>query len=250
MYDLSREKPLLWQRDSLKSTVICLAMDPSGSRLAVASYTGPIEVREVSSAKVLATLTTSGRCWALAFSRDGAYLAVGTAQPTLWDVRTSKVVHTLRSPCSWDCTALDFSADGRLLAARFRDGQAVVWDISSGRVVLAPVRHSGAIVGAAFSPDGSSGGRGCRRDDRGNRFTPRGDSGLPRADGAPLQRPRGARLQRRWPVSLLAGTTASFVCGMAAHFTPDGGSAADLETREYKGFTLLELLVVIPALSA
>src|SRR5262249_45123761 len=46
-----------------------------------------------------------------------------------------------------------FSPDGQLLATGCRDKSARVWDVASGRKVLA-VTHGDAGLGVAFSPEG------------------------------------------------------------------------------------------------
>jgi WD40 repeat protein len=156
VFDLAtQEQKPLWER-ALASAVICLAMSPDGKRLAVAGFDGPVKVMEVAHERELPDLPLESRCWALAFSGDGKWLAVGTERPTLWETTTGKKVRTFSGPGSPYCTALDFSRDGRFLAAPYRDGQVVVWDVSSGRTVMAPVRHRQGVQAAAFSPDGSS----------------------------------------------------------------------------------------------
>jgi WD40 repeat protein len=155
VHDLLQGKRL-WEVHLKEHEVICLGMDSAGGQLAVASYHGPIRILAVASGKILKELPSAGRCWALAFSRDGWFLAAGLAQPVLWDVGKGKIVRTFSGSGSLYCSGLDFSPDGSLLAGAYRDGQVRVWDVSSGRTVLSPVRPREGVLAAAFSPDGSS----------------------------------------------------------------------------------------------
>lgn len=93
----------------------------------------------------------------LALSPDGALLAIAARAPVikLWNPQDGKLVHTL-SP-QFNIGALAFSPDGKRLASGgLGDGTGAlrIWDLASGAEVPAPaVSH--AIIGAAFSPDGS-----------------------------------------------------------------------------------------------
>jgi WD40 repeat protein len=50
--------------------------------------------------------------------------------------------------------ALEFSPDGRLLASGGSDDYLRVWDVRSGRLLVARVAHQGPVEGVGFSPDG------------------------------------------------------------------------------------------------
>jgi WD40 repeat protein len=104
----------------------------------------------------------------VAFSPDGRQLASGDRPGTvkIWDAQTGK------EQCKFNVGshiwALAFSPKGRWLATGSRaDGQAKVWDVSSGRLRLALPGHTKGIEGLAFSPDGrrlgSAGGDGTVR---------------------------------------------------------------------------------------
>ena len=157
LHDLARGQ-LSWKK-KLLDEVICLALDPNGTRLAVCSYTGPIVILDVATGKPEQTLPLDRRCWAIAFSRDGRSLVVGLGQPVRWDLETRKIIKTYSGLGSVHCSALDFSPDGRLLVAPYRDGQVCVWEVHTAVEPCSlpfDIRPKSGSSPSTFSPDGSS----------------------------------------------------------------------------------------------
>jgi serine/threonine-protein kinase len=96
----------------------------------------------------------------MAFSPDGAILAVGTAGGAAYLVSTAtgSVAGTLHDPGGGEIRAVAVSCDGKLLATADRNGSTYLWDLA-GAVRAAPsvtlADPAGADVRAvAFSPDG------------------------------------------------------------------------------------------------
>jgi WD40 repeat protein len=99
----------------------------------------------------------------LAYSPDGAYLAMGSgdvnrqATPgciTVWDLATGKIHYQLPGHGS-TVLAVDFSPDGRRLASAAAGADAKIWDVLTGKELLAFRGHKERITGIAFHPDGS-----------------------------------------------------------------------------------------------
>lgn len=107
---------------------------------------------------------------ALAYSADGTWLALGGADGTLWMANADG-----SSIQSWgrqwngtplqrelnasilrkQVTALMFSADARLLAVGFDNGQVDVWQTSGDKLHRTLSAHTDSVVALGFRPDGA-----------------------------------------------------------------------------------------------
>src|SRR5262249_25417236 len=120
-------------------------------------------------APVTPVLTIDALVQALDFSPDGELLA--TASGNGWeliqggdvrilDARTGAArIPSIHTP--YACRMVRFSLDGRRLVTAsggdFRtEGEARVWEVSSGQPVTAPFQHTMKVNSAGFSPDGRS----------------------------------------------------------------------------------------------
>ena len=96
---------------------------------------------------------------ALAISSDGKQLAAGGYQElTLWEIATGKIVRKMGG-FSDRVVALDYSPDGKLLAAAggppTGDGELKLLEPATGRVVAEPkASHTDTILAVRFRPDG------------------------------------------------------------------------------------------------
>lgn len=131
-----------------------LAISPSGTRLAVGAMTGTIQIYDLDTSKLWATIQLKDPS-SLAFSNDGALLAAGARDDKvrIWDFATQKLLHTCTGHKSW-VEALAFSPDGKMLASGGQDNIVHIWDVPSGKPTLDLAGHTFWILDSCLSKDG------------------------------------------------------------------------------------------------
>jgi WD40 repeat protein len=142
VWDWLQEKPLAWADG--REAGWAFAWSPDGRHLAVGANAGGVEIRDVSDGKVLHRLEHPGRVTALAFSRDGNLLAVGSSVVRVWDVRVGEFTGA-RWKHPQRVITLGFNATGDRLATGCSDDTARLFDIAGQKQdtspVLGPVDH-------------------------------------------------------------------------------------------------------------
>jgi WD40 repeat protein/DNA-binding SARP family transcriptional activator len=103
--------------------------------------------------EVIAELPSTPNFEVMRFDADGSRIALGTADTTIWDVGTERLLLTLPSSQSLP-NDIAFSPDGSRLAEGDPDGTVRVFDTSSGELLLVLRAHD-TVGTVAFSPDGS-----------------------------------------------------------------------------------------------
>ncbi|MBV8891216.1 MAG: GAF domain-containing protein, partial [Acidobacteria bacterium] len=143
------------------SWVTTMAFSPDGERLASGSWDQTLKLWQLSSGEQLSA-SKMAEIQALAFSRDGHWLAIENSADTvvLRDALTGREIRTLPSSkplrplgTNW-IYSIAFSPDGRWLATALDDKTVRLWDIDTGRGVRDFVASRHSITYIAFSPDG------------------------------------------------------------------------------------------------
>lgn len=135
-----------------------VAFSPDGSRVATLSVDQRIQIWQPQTGQPIDSFSAQALApWSMAFSPNGARLIAsgvdGTAQ--IWQVWAGQEWLTLPAPDG--ASRLGFSPDGsRLIAGTGHAGMAGVWDVTSGRQILALADggHTADVTSAGFSPDG------------------------------------------------------------------------------------------------
>ena len=145
--------------DAPANPVTAVAFHPSNNELASGGY-GEVLVWDVAGAKLSRRIAgLIGRVRGLAFSKDGARLAIAEGVPgrsgaiRLLDYSTGHVLFTLDQEKD-ECLAVAYSPDGKLVAGGAPDGTVRIWNADDGKLVTTLKEQAGWITGIAFSPEG------------------------------------------------------------------------------------------------
>ena len=121
-----------------ESAVEQLAFSPDSRRLASAAADGSVTMHDAATRQRVASVTLDGRPTALAFSPDGALLAVGGDRASwLLETNLGQVVHQLDGRAD----SLAFSDDGTQLVGVAIDGGRRRWDVASGKQTAEDIAH-------------------------------------------------------------------------------------------------------------
>lgn len=137
-------------------TVKAVAWSPDGSRLATAAYDKRLRVFAREGWRELASLVDT-RMWnrSLAWGQHGT-LATGSfgRAPVRWRLgeARARTADRLGTP---GINAMALSPDGRLAAMACDDGGARIVELATGRILRERYDHAGAVLSAAWSPDGA-----------------------------------------------------------------------------------------------
>ncbi|MBX3404973.1 MAG: hypothetical protein KF699_16295, partial [Phycisphaeraceae bacterium] len=131
------------------------AMTADDRRAAVVYTNGVVQVLEVETGRIVATVPTRGSSQAVRFSPDGTVAAVGrfSGRVDLFDPADGSII------ASWQAhddrvNTLDFSPDGKRLVTASYDHTVRVWDARTFRLMVTLRGHSAWINRARFSPSG------------------------------------------------------------------------------------------------
>jgi WD40 repeat protein len=150
-----------------------IAFSQDGSRVAFASSSSIVSVRDWVKDKVLASLPTfsEGAIEGIAYSPDGAWLAgcgggwhrSGSLSSLdqvdnkirIWDATTYKLQRSLAGH-TWTVTSVAWMADSRTLISGSEDGTLRLWEASTGLELLRLQDQGNNIHCVAVSPDGKT----------------------------------------------------------------------------------------------
>jgi WD40 repeat protein len=133
-----------------------VSFSPDGKRLATESAdASEASVWDMATGKRLLAIQSPGICCTLAFSPDGARLAIGSLNGDLkiWDATTGKLASVLSGHTD-AISRVAFSPDGTRIATAGSDGIVKIWDAHTYKELLSfIVRNGGTVNFIVFSPD-------------------------------------------------------------------------------------------------
>jgi WD40 repeat protein len=137
--------------------VRCLALAPGGRVLAAAGQDRSLWLWEASSANRQRLGEPRAHVQALAFSEDGAQLAVADFGNilTLWDVASGRS-RTFSEGVVGPVAALTFAPNGTVLAGSVNDKTIRLWEVATGMESGVLSGHARVAMALAFAPDGRS----------------------------------------------------------------------------------------------
>jgi WD40 repeat protein len=125
----------------------------TSDRLAVCAEDNSVWIIDLASGREVLRLPRQEKTvQAVAFSRDGRWLATGADKVGLWDAATGQMIAILKT--SGPVYALAFAPDSATLASAGDDQAVTVWDVARRTIVHTLRGHTAPIVGLAFQHDG------------------------------------------------------------------------------------------------
>jgi WD40 repeat protein len=137
-------------------TVISVAVNPAGTRIAAVSHDKLIKLWDLESGRELRTISNiGGYVNTVSWSPDGKYLINGAEDKTIriWDAETGRAVRTITGHTDYVNEAR-YSPDGRRIASCADDKLIKIWDAETGREIRTLSGHTDGVSVVAWSPDG------------------------------------------------------------------------------------------------
>src|SRR6266849_4990548 len=137
-----------------------LAWSPDGMRIAAGGLGGAIEIRDASTGELCLATTICGRAerevQAVSWSSCGKYIALASLDRwvRVLHAETGERVATWCADPHCHVRTVDWSRDGRRVAAGDDEGRVVVWNAATGQPEFAYTAHTKAVWSLAWSPDG------------------------------------------------------------------------------------------------
>jgi len=165
VWDVNDDWTVIRQLDGHDEYVTSTAISPDGRFVLAASWNGRLILYDRESGKPLREPEITGlNPMCVGFSPNGKLMLCGSTDGSVivWDVASGRRLRTLKAPVGGIYYA-QFSPDSRRVLSvgglyrKDKDGplgEAVLWDLGSGRIVHQFAGHKWIVKAAAFSPDG------------------------------------------------------------------------------------------------
>jgi WD40 repeat protein/tetratricopeptide (TPR) repeat protein len=137
--------------------VACMVLHPGGRMVATSCRDGLVRLWDTTTGKQIGSTLWAASATRLAFSPDGKTLVTKgyDAKVRFWDLATEQPIGSPLEAAEQG-SAIALSRDGKAIAFAGTDDALRIWDFASRQPVGPPIFHSGLVLSAAFSPDGTS----------------------------------------------------------------------------------------------
>ncbi len=164
LWDAARLNALPLQLKGETDKIVRGTLSPDGKSFAAGCHDNVVRIWNIATGSLSATLEGhTALVWHVTFSSDGKRLAsrslpwkstADTSEIKVWDLETGKAIVSIDGLRPSSSRALDFSSDGKRLAAGFDTNMLKIWDAASGEEVLVKGLERSSISCLVFSPDG------------------------------------------------------------------------------------------------
>jgi hypothetical protein len=144
-----------------KSEIYSVAFSPDGARAVTGSYDPSVKIWSLADGNEIATLPHKAKVFCVAISPVDGMIASGSnnGDLRLWDGRTGAPIRTWTQPGS-NPASLTFSPDRKHLlsgsGSYATDHVVHVWDVATGKQILAYAKHDNIVVARPSLPMASS----------------------------------------------------------------------------------------------
>ncbi len=140
-----------------KEKVAAFAYSPSGALLAIGWWEGELDIYLTATGKkILTAQGMKNRPYSMDFSADSRLLATVNDKGKVYvlNINNAQQSKELQEGRIGEIKSLNFSSDGKHIAAADKDGQICVWNSAQGTLISRWQAHTGAINQIRFALDG------------------------------------------------------------------------------------------------
>src|SRR5262249_44653147 len=131
------------------------AFSPDGKSIASTSAGGGVTIWDATTGKDLQQLQPNRHVYAVAYTPDGNVVAGAGQGFGLFDIRSGTELCHFEGNQQGSTMALAVSPDGKWIASGGHDALVRLWETATGKQIRQLEGHSAAVLGVAFSPDGT-----------------------------------------------------------------------------------------------
>ena len=134
--------------------VEAVGYSPSGDQLAVGDNRGKVTIYHSNTHEIIRSITLQGAVSAVAYSRDGKYLAAMDEKVSVFETSDFEIVQQIPFD-RWVC-AISFAADSKHMAVGGYDEKVHIFDTANDFKEIQQIPQQDTVEALSYSPDGKS----------------------------------------------------------------------------------------------